>query len=82
MLRKDIPLNVKLDPVLKKKLEDLATASCVTMSQVVRAAVVAQHAMRFGKIPCCADGSRCYVPHLHADQIPTSPVDPPPYPAA
>ncbi len=63
---KETPLNVYMDPQIKKMLLKLASDGNCSMAHVLRDAVSAQYRHRYGNEPHCADCSLCKCPAMHA----------------
>jgi hypothetical protein len=60
------PFNVVLSNKHSARLVDLAAHFECSKANVVRMSINSAHAMIFDKTPSCADGSKCFVPHMHA----------------
>lgn len=46
-------------------LNRLAAAEGVSAGQIMRAALRGKYAMQIARVPTCANGTRCFVPHMH-----------------
>ena len=66
------PFNVILSAAQMDQLGQLARKRECSQAQVIRFALTSAYQMIFRHTPTCADGSRCYVPHMHSD-IPKDP---------
>ena len=66
MSKKGHPFNVILSKTQVEQLSALASKSNCSQAQVIRWTIAAAYHMAFRATPSCADGSRCFVPHLHA----------------
>jgi len=72
MPKKAHPFNIMLSPTHVKSLTQLAQRSHCSQAHVLRCALDAAYRMVFAHVPSCADGSRCYVPHMHPPASPAA----------
>jgi len=68
MANKDIPIKILLDDDSDKKLNDLASLTETSRSNVIRELIRWRHAMQLKGTPTCANGHPCFVAHLHLIQ--------------
>ena len=66
------PFNVLLPPAEVAQLAALADALHQSRGAVIRGLIRSAHAMILKKVPTCATGGPCFVPHLH--QVQTSQI--------
>lgn len=71
--KKTISLNILIDRNDDSHLSQLIAATGWSKAQVLRTALGHLHTMLILKVPTCASGDRCFVPHLHAQQDPPPP---------
>lgn len=72
--------NALLAPRHMDALNELAEHLHSSRAHIVRRCIDALHAMEILRVPHCANGTRCLVPHLHQhpDQVtPPAPKTPP-----
>lgn len=62
--------NVILSKSQYEKLFELAKTLDSSRGRAIRQAIDAYHCMQVKKIPICANGQMCYVPHMHVQQQP------------
>ena len=79
MPSKDHSLNVLLDQETLAMLRSLAKAESVTMATIIRRSIRCEYAMRFNRVAACADGQRCFVPHMHQGHSVPAPAGPGPH---
>jgi len=60
------PVNTLMDEDLYAELVDLAIIMSCSRGAVIRAAIRNMAAMMIFKTPTCANGQRCFTPHMHA----------------
>ena len=65
MHTKEINFNVRFDDAGRRELEALADRFRCSRAEVLRRLVSNAFTHITGKMPCCADGGRCFVPHMH-----------------
>lgn len=65
MSKRGHSFNVVLDATQITHLGELATRSKCSQAQIIRFALRDAWNMVFRHKPTCADGSRCFVPHMH-----------------
>lgn len=64
------PFNLLLSPDEYTMLQQLAAQSGMSAGVELRAALRARHAMIILQCPTCANGTGCYVPHVHSRVAP------------
>ena len=57
-------------------LNHLAAAEGVSNGHVMRSALRARFAMKVSRVPTCAAGNPCFVPHMHGQAAPYAPPQP------
>jgi len=60
------PFNVLLAPHDVRQLAELADLDRSSKGAVVRRLIGAAHRHQIEGLPTCADGTRCFVPQMHA----------------
>lgn len=65
MAKKDNAFNVMLSTEQKNMLNQLAESLNCSKGQTFRFMLIAAYQMKFKDTPTCANGSRCFVPHMH-----------------
>jgi len=68
MNTRDINFNVRFDKEGRRELELLSTIWRCSRAEALRRCVSNAAGHLSGTMPCCADGGRCFVPHMHTKQ--------------
>lgn len=77
MPKQRISTNVILPPDLHAQLKQLADAAHMSMGALIRDMIRRHWNMDKSTVPVCANGTKCYVPHLHRPEVSTTPSTPP-----
>ncbi len=64
--QKTKPVNTLMSPQEKSELDELALKLRLSAGAVVRQAISAMHRHVIQNEPLCANGQKCFVPHMHA----------------
>ncbi len=68
------PINTLMDERLYGALVDLACIMNCSRGAVIRSAVRNMEAMVIHNQPTCANGQRCFTPHMHTPATPAPPA--------
>ena len=61
----DVNFNVRFDKEGREELEALSNLWRCSRAEALRRCVTNAANHLSGKLPCCADGGRCFVPQMH-----------------